>query len=92
MPAIDSAFHVAMVMVYPIVFRVALRLVPPDYFAIPNLRLKTMSLAIMLVLATLGYAVGELSYRFLSCSEFAVSGNDLPTDCADGWRRPRIHL
>jgi hypothetical protein len=80
---IDSVFLVAMVMLYPIVFWIVLRLVAPDYFAIPNLRLKIMSVVIVLVLATLGYAMGELNYRFLSCSEFAVSGNDLPADCVD---------
>jgi hypothetical protein len=81
---IDGGFLVAMVMLYPIVFWIVLRLVAPDYFAIPNLRLKIASVAIVLALATLGYAVGELNYRFLSCSEFAVSGSDLPVDCADG--------
>jgi hypothetical protein len=80
---IDGAFLIAMVMLYPIVFWIVLRLVAPDYFAIPNLRLKIMSVVIVLVLATLGYAIGELNYRFLSCSEFAVSGNDLPVDCVD---------
>ncbi len=80
----DGGFLIAMVMLYPIVFWIVLRLVAPDYFAIPNLRLKIMSVAIVLILAALGYAVGELNYRFLSCNEFAVSGNDLPADCNDG--------
>ena len=80
---IDGAFLVGMVVLYPIVFWIVLRLVAPDYFAIPNRRLKIMSAVIVLVLATLGYAMGELNYRFLSCSEFAVSGNDLPADCVE---------
>lgn len=81
---IDGAFLIAILVLYPIAFWIVLRLVAPEYFAIPNLRLKIMSVVIVLVLAALGYAVGELNYRFLSCNEFSVSGNDLPTDCNSG--------
>ncbi|MGB5565582.1 MAG: hypothetical protein WBN93_04555 [Acidimicrobiia bacterium] len=81
---IDSVLFVLVVMLYPMVFWIVLRLVAPDYFSIPNRRLKVMSVVIVLFIALLGYGVGELNGRFLSCNEFKVSGNDLPTECADG--------
>ena len=81
---IDSVLFVLVIMLYPMVFWIVLRLVAPDYFSIPNRRLKVMSVVIVLVIALLGYGVGELNGRFLSCNEFKVSGNDLPADCYDG--------
>lgn len=42
-----------------------------------------MTTVIVLVIALLGYGVGEFNGRFLSCNDFKVSGNDLPTNCAD---------
>ena len=80
---IDGVFFVLIVMLYPMVFWIFLRLLAPDYFAIPNRRLKVMSIVIVLVIALLGYGVGEFNGRFLSCNDFKVSGNDLPTNCAD---------
>ena len=80
---IDGVLFVLVVMLYPMVFWIVLRLVAPDYFAIPNRRLKVMSVVIVLVIALLGYSVGELNGRFLSCNDSKVSGNDLPTNCAD---------
>lgn len=80
---IDSVLFVLVVTLYPVVFWIMLRLVAPDYFSIPNRRLKVMSVAIVLVIAVLGYGVGELNGRFLSCNEFRISGNDLPADCVE---------
>ncbi len=81
---IDSVLFVLVVMLYPVVFWIVLRLLAPEYFSIPNRRLKVMSVVIVIVIMFLGYAVGEQNSRFLSCNEFKVSGNDLPADCADG--------
>jgi hypothetical protein len=81
---IDGMLFIFVVMLYPMVFWIVLRLVAPDYFSIPNRRLKVMSVVIVIVIAFLGYSVGEQNGRFLSCDEFKVSGNDLPADCADG--------
>jgi hypothetical protein len=81
---VDGILFILVVMLYPMVFWIVLRLVAPDYFSIPNRRLKVMSVVIVLVIALLGYGVGKLNGRFLSCNEFEISGNDLPADCADG--------
>ena len=81
---VDGALFVLMIMLYPVAFWIVLRLLAPDYFAIPNLRLKVMSMLIVLLIAALGYGIGEFNGRFMSCNEFKVSGYDLPADCADG--------
>lgn len=81
---VDRILFIVVVMLYPMVFWIVLRLVSPEYFSIPNRRLKIMSVVIVIVIVFLGYAVGEQNSRFLSCNEFRVSGNDLPADCADG--------
>ena len=81
---IDSVLFILVVMLYPMVFWIVLRLLAPEYFPIPNRRLKVMSVVIVIVIAFLGYAVGEQNSRFKSCNEFRVSGNDLPANCTDG--------
>jgi hypothetical protein len=81
---IDGVLFILVVMLYPMVFWIVLRLAAPDYFSIPNRRLKVMSVVIVIVITFVGYAIGEQNSRFLSCDEFKVSGNDLPADCADG--------
>ena len=81
---VDGILFIVVVMLYPMVFWIVLRLVAPDYFSIPNRRLKVMSVVIVVVIVLLGYSVGEQNGRFLRCNEFRVSGNDLPADCADG--------
>ena len=81
---VDGILFILVVMLYPMVLWIVLRLVAPDYFSIPNRRLKVMSVVIVIVIALVGYAIGEQNSRFLSCNEFKVSGNDLPADCADG--------
>jgi len=43
-----------------------------------------MSVLIVVVIAAIGYGVGEENERFLTCDEFKVSGNDVPADCVDG--------
>lgn len=40
----DGALFVLMIMLYPVAFWIVLRLLAPDYLAIPNLRLKIMSM------------------------------------------------
>ena len=81
---IDGVLFILVVALYPMMFWIVLRLAAPDYFSIPNRRLKVMSVVIVIVIALVGYAIGEQNSRFLSCDEFKVSGNDLPADCADG--------
>ena len=80
---IDGVLFIVVAMLFPMVLWIVLRLVAPDYFSIPNRRLKVMSLLIVLVIALIGYSVGEQNSRFLTCDEFKVSGNDLPANCLE---------
>ena len=82
---IDTAFSVVILLLFPISFWIVLRIVAPEYFAIPNLRLKIASTVIVPAIAGLGFAVGEFKPHWLTCDEFKISGNDLPADCADAW-------
>lgn len=81
---VDGVFFILVVILLPVVFWIVLRLIAPDYFSIPNRRLKVMSVLIVVVIAAIGYGVGEENERFLTCDEFKVSGNDVPADCVDG--------
>jgi hypothetical protein len=80
---IDGVLFIVVVGLLPMVVWIVLRLVAPDYFSIPNRRLKVMSVLIVLVISVIGYSVGEANGRFLTCDEFKVSGNDLPPNCVD---------
>ena len=52
----DSVLFILVVMLYPMVFWIVLRLLAPEYFSIPNRRLKVMSVGIVIVIVILGYA------------------------------------
>ena len=36
---------------------------------------------IAVIIGMIGYSIGSHNYLFLTCSDFKISGNDLPTNC-----------
>ncbi|MEH1970308.1 MULTISPECIES: hypothetical protein [unclassified Nostoc] len=45
-------------------------------------------ITILLIIGYIGYFVGSHNYLFLSCFDFKVSGNDLPTNCLQESYKP----
>ncbi|WP_103500293.1 MULTISPECIES: hypothetical protein [unclassified Streptomyces] len=85
----DEVFHVvdatliaAMVVSLPLVLWVVARLLAPNYFALPQRRMKVASVAIVVVVATVGLLVGRFNDHFYTCRDFTVAGDYQPANCA----------
>jgi hypothetical protein len=57
------------------------RILSPDYFALPALRLKAAAVAIIVLVGVAGFLVGQFNYVFTTCHEYVIAGNDTPSDC-----------
>jgi hypothetical protein len=57
------------------------RVLSPDYFALPARRLKAASVAIIVLIGVAGFLVGQFNYEFTTCHDYAIAGNDLPSNC-----------
>jgi hypothetical protein len=57
------------------------RVMSPEYFALPARRLKIAAVSIVVLIALTGYLVGQFNYRFTNCQQYVVAGNDEPTNC-----------
>lgn len=82
--AVRVIYHVLVVAtlaVSPIVIWVVARLLAPNYFALPDRSTKIVVIGIVAIVALIGYAVGRLDDRFLTCEDFRVAGDDMPTNC-----------
>jgi hypothetical protein len=65
----------------PFVLWALARVMAPDYFALPGRRLKTASVVIVCLVATTGFLVGQFNYRFTTCHDYVIAGDDEPADC-----------
>jgi hypothetical protein len=65
----------------PFILWAAARIVAPDYFALPTRRLKIAALSIVVLVAVTGVLVGQFNFRFTTCHEYDVSGDNTPSNC-----------
>jgi hypothetical protein len=77
----DDILIIATLVVLPFVVWVGARLLAPNYFTLPDRRAKVAVIAVVVVVALVGYALGRFNDRFLTCEDFQVAGDDLPTSC-----------
>ncbi|MBQ0904393.1 hypothetical protein [Micromonospora sp. U21] len=80
----DRVLNVASLAVVPFVAAIVLRLLAPEYFTLPGRRLKLTVAAIVATVALTGLLVGHFNYRFVTCADFTVAGEDPPSNCAHG--------
>ncbi|WP_074315597.1 hypothetical protein [Micromonospora cremea] len=80
----DQVLNVAALAVVPFVTAILLRLLAPRYFTLPGLRLKLTVAAIVATVALAGFLVGNFNYRFVTCADFIVAGEEPPSNCAHG--------
>jgi hypothetical protein len=57
------------------------RILSPDYFALPARRLKAAAVAIIVLIGVTGFLVGQFNYEFTTCHDYAIAGNDEPSNC-----------
>ena len=67
----------------PYTIFVILYLTQKDLIQLPK-QLLIRLVIIIIVIGSISYLVGRYNYFFLSCSDFKVSGNDLPSNCRPG--------
>ncbi|WP_084960349.1 hypothetical protein [Thermoactinospora rubra] len=60
----------------------------PDYAALPVPH-RLRAIGVTIVVGVLAFLLGKFNHLFLTCADFAVSGNNDPANCAPG--RP-FHL
>ena len=77
----DEMLITATLVVLPIVIWVVARLLAPDYFHLPDWRLKLAVVAVVASVAVIGVLVGQFNDRFLTCEDFVVAGDDPPPNC-----------
>lgn len=56
-------------------------LVKPELLGLPGKRPKIALVGILVLFFTVGYTMGSNHARFLTCEDFAISGNQLPANC-----------
>jgi hypothetical protein len=78
----EGVLNIAIVAVLPIVAWVVARLLAPDYFTLPDRRVKIAVIAVVAAVALIGYFVGRFNDRFLTCEDFRIAGDAEPANCA----------
>ena len=58
-------------------------LVTPDFERIRRGRLRWALVGMLVAISLVGFTVGRNNHFFLTCEDFKVSGNDLPTNCVE---------
>jgi hypothetical protein len=72
----------------PFTMWVLLRIMAPDYFALPERRLKIAAVMIVLLIGLAGFFVGEFNYRVTTCQEYDISGDNPPANCRNAPSTP----
>jgi hypothetical protein len=81
-----ALFYLAIVLTLagiPFLTALLLRVTIAGYDQIPARR-RLVAAAVVATVAVASFGLGQFNNRFLTCSEFIVSGNDTPPGCAQG--------
>ena len=86
-PGIDAASVLigaaSILLALPYTLYILVVTIVPDVDNLRSPRLVAALVGIVLTVAGMGYAVGRNHQVFLTCRDFVVSGNDVPTNCTD---------
>ncbi|HWJ10063.1 MAG TPA: hypothetical protein VNS46_11840 [Nocardioides sp.] len=80
--ASERILSIAALAVVPIVARVVGGLLAPEYFRLPGRRIKLTVIAIIAVVALIGFVAGRANNRYMTCEDFIIAGDDPPKNCA----------
>ncbi|NUR72631.1 MAG: hypothetical protein HOU81_17575 [Hamadaea sp.] len=73
---------IALIMVtLPVTLWAVARILAPDYFALSTLRLRLVSVAIVVVVGIAGFLTGQFNNHVVTCQDFVVAGDDQPGNC-----------
>ena len=68
----------------PTLLKLLIGLFAPDLTSLRDSHLLGVVIAVVIVVASAGYAVGANNDAFLICDDFKVAGADQPANCAPG--------
>jgi hypothetical protein len=83
----DNLLVIATLCVLPLIIWVLSRLLAPTFFTLPDRRARFGVLAIIVVVALVGYAEGRFNSHFVTCEDFQVAGDDEPKNCVHNQHR-----
>jgi hypothetical protein len=78
---IDDVFIGLTVLCVPFILVASARVMVPEYFTLPGRRMRAISVLIVLLVGASGLVVGQFNYRFTTCQEYVLAGDDLPNNC-----------
>jgi hypothetical protein len=81
-----ALFYLAIVLTLagtPFIAALLLRVTIAGYEQIPSRR-RLVAAAVVGIVATAAFGLGQFNNRFLTCNDFIISGNDTPPGCAPG--------
>jgi hypothetical protein len=81
-PVLGVLALIAAIVAIPTVLRMLVDMFVPGFNAMSKGRVLYGGLAIILIVAATGFAVGANNDFFLKCSDFKVAGSDQPKNCA----------
>jgi len=65
----------------PVTLLALVRIMVPDFFALPAVRLKALAIVIICLVAVAGFLVGHFNNHFTICRDYVVAGDNEPSDC-----------
>lgn len=78
------------VVTLPYLAYVLVSIVSPGFLELPERRLQIGAVVIAVVIAGVGFFLGRINDRYLTCGDFVVSGNDEPVNCRSGDATTRV--
>lgn len=81
---VDIAAILVVLVCVPFTLWVLLRIVWPDFVDRTSLHRRWLIVAVVGGIVVLAYVLGLNQAHFLSCDDFAISGNSLPPGCVKG--------
>nr|WP_258067562.1 hypothetical protein [Pseudoclavibacter sp. RFBI5] len=81
---VDLAAILVVLVCVPFTLWVLLRIVWPDFVDRTSRRRRWLIVAVVCGIVVVAYALGLNQAHFLTCDDFAISGNSLPPGCVQG--------
>jgi hypothetical protein len=79
-----TAVTVVTVLTLPYLAYALISVISPGFVDLPTSRLQVGAGIIAVALGLVGFGLGTINDRYLTCGDFVVSGNDQPANCRPG--------
>ena len=81
-PILGTTALVVWVVSIPTVLRMLIDMFAPGFRSYTDKRLQVGGLAVVVIIAVAGFAIGVNNDQFLTCDDFKIAGSDQPENCA----------